>query len=174
MREPRAGTRLIYFHKTVDEAKPWNSSPGELAIEYGPAAWNPKSFARLEKATFPRWRMGMNHWTNLDAKFDFRIGGERFAKGYYYVLLERAKSGVWKLCLLDPGTVAKPELDAWHANRRGLPAYKSVPVKHEAVAEVAPKLAINFKLTNKANHRQAELEIRYGPHRLTVPVEAVF
>jgi len=173
MREPRAGTRLIYFHKTVDEAKPWDSSPGELAIEYGPVGWRPDAFDRLERAAFPRWRMGMNHWSNLDAGFDFRVGGERFTAGYYYIFLERDKGGDWRLCLLDPSTVAKPELDAWHANRRDIPAHRSVPVKYEVVDDVAPKLAINFKLTNKANHRQAELEIRYGPHRLTVPLEAI-
>ena len=71
-------------------------------------------------------------------------------------------------------TVIAPELDAWHINRRPIPEYRSVPLTHETVIENAEQLKLEFRLTDETDHRQAELEIRYGPHRLTAPVQAIF
>ncbi|MHC5066472.1 MAG: alpha/beta fold hydrolase [Planctomycetota bacterium] len=172
--EQRGCTRLIFFHKTVDPNKPWDSSPGEFAIEYGQPPWTENALARLEQAAFPRWRMGKNHWSNLDSRFPFVMGGVELPAGYFYLFLERKGEGDWDLCLLDPDSVRGPELDAWHANRREVGEYIRVPLEYSKSATVADKLEVELKLTDANDNRKAQLEIRYGLHRLRVEVRGVF
>lgn len=171
--EERACARLIYFTKT--SPRPWDFSPGQLAIEYGTPPWKDAYANRFDELTKNnRWRLGMNYWTNLDSTFPFRIGSKRFSAGHYYVAVERQESAdKWSLLLLDPKDMIERRMDAWHINRKEVPEGSRAPLKWEQVEEKAAKLKIVFHL-NEEEQRKALLEIRFGPHRLTAPVEVEF
>lgn len=170
--EDRGGTRLIYFSKTSD--RPWDYSPGQVAIEYGKPVWKAeyeKGFDELTRGN--RWRMGQNHWSTLDTRFPITIGGARIERGIYYIVLERSKGDDWRLVLLSPDAVSEMKIDAWHVNRKDSPKGVEAPLTWERVDEKADHLRIQFVL-DESDQRKAELEIRFGPHRLTAPVQALF
>ncbi|MCK5942873.1 MAG: hypothetical protein KAI24_12930 [Planctomycetes bacterium] len=169
----RRCTRLIYFHETVDDDEPWPSSPGELAIEYGLPEWQEPGLARLDRLPIARWRLGKDHWTNLDATFPFELGGLRFEPGYYYLFVEQHDDGC-QLCLIDPARVRQPGIDAWHLNRRPLDGAIAVPLVVQQVDEVVDPLEIELLLTDPNDDRLAELVIRFGPYRLACAVRALF
>lgn len=169
-KESRGGTRLIYFHKT--SPRPWDSSPGQVAIEYGQPVWKPEYGATLSQKG-GRWRLGQNQWTNLDTSFDLEIGPETIEVGYYYMALERTTAGDWQLLFFEPEEMRANEMDAWHLNLRDAAEVFSAPLTHEKVEESADPLEIEFKL-DPDDDRHASLHIRFGPHRLTADVRVVF
>ncbi|HSR70122.1 MAG TPA: DUF2911 domain-containing protein [Acidobacteriota bacterium] len=172
MSEERGSTRLIYFSKTSD--KPWNYSPGQVAIEYGQPPWKQEYAQQFDRLTRgKRWRMGQNYWSNLDTRFPLRMGQTTVQPGIYYAVLERSAEDDWALILLDPDSTYEMKIDAWHVNRKESPEGLRVPLQWSKEERVADKLQIDFTL-DEADHRKAVLNIRFGPHRLWVPVQALF
>ncbi len=170
--EERGSTRLIYFSKTAD--RPWNYSPGQVAIEYGKPVWKEEYEQGFDDLTRgKRWRMGQNYWSNLDTRFPVTIGGTHVERGIYYVVLERFEDDRWRLVLLNPDTSSDRKFDAWHVNRKETASGVEAPLEWERVQEKADHLQIRF-LMDEADHRKAELEIRFGPHKLTAPVRVLF
>lgn len=170
--EDRGGTRLIYFSKTTD--RPWDYSPGQVAIEYGKPVWKEeyeKGFDELTRGK--RWRMGQNHWSTLDTRFPITIGRTRIERGIYYVVLERSKEDQWRLVLLDPDAMSDLKMDAWHINRKESPEGIGAPLTWKRADEKTDHLQIQF-IIDEADQRNAELEIRFGPHRLSAPVRVLF
>ena len=171
--ETRGSTRLIYFTKT--SGRPWDFSPGQVAIEYGQPVWKHAYAEKFDELTRNnRWRLGQNYWTNLDANFPVALGTTRIEAGHYYLVVERSgEEGQWSLLLLDPRQTFSCRMDAWHVNRKEVPQGIRVPLEWEKVEKIADKLEIQFEL-DAEDQQKATLTIRFGPHRLTVPVRAEF
>lgn len=172
--EERGSTRLIYFSKTPDD-RPWDYSPGQVAIEYGQPVWKQAYAEQFDELTRNnRWRLGQNYWTNLDANFPLLLGSTRVEAGHYYLAVERSgEDGQWSLLLLDPRQTFARRMDAWHVNRKEVPQGIRASLKWEKAEEIADKLQIRFELDSE-DQQKATLEIRFGPHRLTTPVKVEF
>lgn len=167
----RQCARLFFFRRTGNKKGQWGGSPGEIAVEYGLADWKAGYMDRFRKLEHRYWRLGRDHWTNLDATAPVVLGGVAVEPGYYYVAVHLDRAGKWFLELLDPEEMRRQEIDAWHLNRRKVPAGIRVPLRHREGQGVASALDIRFHLTDKkGDRRKARLEIRFGPHRLTTPV----
>lgn len=178
--EQRGCTRLIYFHKT--SPKPWDSSPGEAVLEYGLTKWKDKYAAHVDKILAApkdtpkaqrRWRLGVNHWTNLDTSFPLDVGGVSIPAGYHYVIIDMTDAGTIGLRLLDPKQCVAQQLDAWHVNRRDIPDGPFIPMQHEKVDEIEKTLKVDFAI-DKKDHKKATLTVAFGPYRLTTNVVARF
>ena len=164
----RQCARLFFFYKTGNKNEPWGGSPGEVAIEYGLADWKPGYMESFKKMKHRYWRLGRDHWTNLDLRAAVDIGGIPVEAGYYYLAVHMDTQGKWYLELLDPDRMSAQGIDAWHLNRRKVPAGIRVPLEGQVVKDVARVLQIKLHLIDKAvDRRKALLEIRFGPHRLT-------
>jgi quercetin dioxygenase-like cupin family protein len=162
---PRGSTRIFYWHGP--------GSAGQVEIDHGLPNWNPayESFlaGKAVGAGPPvkRWRFGQNFWTRLDSNIDLEIGGVALRAGDYYLVLEHDPQHGLRLVALDPEEIRGKRLDAFQAPRTqgGI----VMPLRHESDLPVADRLAIRLAL-DAARSDEAELEIRFGPHRLTAPV----
>lgn len=143
-----------------------NSSAGQLVIDYGTPVWKDAYDQQFENLR--RWRFGQNFWTNLDTNIDLVIGSAEVLAGYYYLALERQAGQDFELIILDPEEVRDAKLDSFHAHltEGGI----RVPLKHETVDSAVNKLTVNLKVVAGKQDR-ALLEILFGKHRMTVPVE---
>lgn len=169
--EQRGATRIIYFDRTI--GAPWDTSPGQVAIEFGQPAWKANYAAIADEALgkgesqgSPRqWRLGQNLWTNLDTRFPLRFGEVQVPMGYYYLALEGSAQGV-DLLFIEPAALDGLRFDAWHTGRRELPVAYRAPLTHERLMGVAPVLDIQLGLPTE-DPRDGTLEIRFGPWRLS-------
>ncbi len=172
--EERGSTRIIFFDRTPPPN--WNTSPGQVAIEYGRAVWKEKYASRVDhilehgapefqNGARRRWRLGQNQWTNLDTRFPLRFGDVVIPTGYYYLLLEAGDDG-FQLAFVEPDSLDGMLFDAWHADRRPMPRGTLVPLQHERTNEVADTLDIRFEHPGD-DPRDAVLRIAFGPHLLS-------
>jgi hypothetical protein len=161
---PRMNTRIAYFGL--------NSSEGQLAIDYGQPAWKPEYETQFDELTKgKRWRFGNNFWTTLDTHLDLVIAGTEVPSGYYYLVLERSDEDVWQLILLDPKAIQAKKMDASMAEQTtgGLEA----PLAWEKTEDSVQKLEITL-IPDEDDLKKARLEIRWGEHRLSTPIEVRF
>jgi len=158
---PRVSTRMAYFGP--------NTSEGQFAIDYGQPEWKAEYETQFEVLTKgKRWRLGNNFWTTLDTHLDLSIGGTEVKAGYYYLVLARSEADEWHLVLLDPRKIQEKKLVASMANETtgGLEA----PLKWEKIEETAQKLEVKL-IPDEANLEKTTLEIRWGKHKRTTPIE---
>jgi hypothetical protein len=161
---PRVNTRIAYFGQ--------NTSEGQLAVDYGQPEWKPEYDTEFDEMTRgKRWRLGANFWTTLDTHLDLTIGGAKVARGYYYLVLERSESDEWFLILLDPEAIRAKKLDAFMVGQTsgGIQAL----LTWEKTETLAPKLTIKLVPT-EGDLGKATLEILWGNHKLTAPIDVSF
>lgn len=158
---PRMGTRLAFFGQA--------SSSGQVAIDYGTAAWKDEYEQAMngEEVVNRRWRLGQEFWTTLDTSLPVTIGSVRLEPGAYYLTVEKKQDGRFVLAFLDPAQVRKAHIDPFvaHLTKGG----QETEMKYEKVADKADKLHI---VLSSAGEQSASgtLTITFGPHRLTAPV----
>lgn len=179
--EVRGASRLVYYIRTPDDR--WSSTPGQVVVNYGRARWNDsyESFFQ-EGHKKRRWRLGSNFWTTLDVGIAFRLAGELIEAGYYYLVLESKNSRSCSLLLLSPREVRNRHLDAWHADKRAIPAERRIDLARDNADRKYEELSIRFvspvaereAIRGEVPTARASLEILFGRHRLTVPVEIPF
>jgi hypothetical protein len=160
--EPRAMARVVYFGG--------RGVSGEYAIEYGKPAWKAEPDAAWDRLTRgKRLRLGKDWWTTLDTFCSLLLSEKVELKpGAYYLALECSEKGEWSLVALDPEPIRKQRIDAFGSEQtRG---GTKVPMKHEETGESAQQLSIRF-LADEKDARLQTLEIRFGRHRLTAPVQ---
>jgi hypothetical protein len=160
---PRMSTRIAYFGP--------NSSEGQLAIDYGQPEWKPEYETQFDELTKgKRWRLGNNFWTTLDAHLDLVIAGTEVEAGYYYLVLKRSEADEWHLVLLDPKEIQAKKMDAFMAEQTtgGIEA----PLTWERLEGSAQKLEITL-LPDENDLKKARLEIRWGMHKLSAPIEVL-
>jgi hypothetical protein len=158
---PRMSTRIAYFGL--------NTSEGQLVIDYGQPEWKPEYEAEFDKLTKgKRWRLGNDFWTNLDTQLDLVISGTEVESGYYYLVLERSETDQWQLILLDSKQIQAKKMDAFMAEQTkgGLRA----PLTWEETGESVQKLEITL-IPDQNDLTKAKLEIRWGKHKLSAPIE---
>jgi tetratricopeptide (TPR) repeat protein len=158
----RAGTRVAVFSES--------GAIGQVAIEYGPVTWKDEYQKHIEAAAQDgaRWRLGNDFWTNLAADVPFTLGGQRFAPGDYYLIVER-KGDAYALTLLDPKVARDSKLDPyWVQNLAG--GGTSVALKHSEADEPAGALEIKVATESK-DSTAGKLTIAFGPHRLETSFE---
>ncbi len=154
----RGSARIFYWYA--------DSSAGQFTIDYGRPAWNPSYVAFLQKPGGPRWRLGENHWTNLDTNIPLTIGGVDLEPGLYYLVLQHDADAGLQLVALDPQQVRSRRLDAYEANETT--GGTVIPLTRED-APHSGRLQIDVTVDRSEQHR-GDLTIRFGPHRLTAPV----
>ncbi len=155
----RGNARIFYWGQT--------GSVGQLTIDYGQPAWNQQFDAQWKQLQGKRWRLGQNHWTNLDTNIDLTIAGKRIRAGHYYMTLEQGGDGRFLLAFLDPVRVHKRKLDAFHSWKTS--GGIQVLLDHEEVTNLASTLRIALAVSGK-NDDEAALVIRFGPHELSAPI----
>jgi tetratricopeptide (TPR) repeat protein len=146
-----------------------NGSPGQLAIDYGPVAWQAKYDKAIDspKLVGKKWRFGKDCWTSLDSSLDLTFGDVPVPAGYYYLTLEHRGDHKFVLGLHDAAAVRKQRIDAFQAEK--LQGGLEVPLTYEAVEEEAAELQIAVK-TTKGDMKAGQLVVHFGKHRLTAPV----
>lgn len=157
----RGNTRVFYWYQ--------DGSAGQVSIDYGRPAWSPRynAFMRpTEKVR--RWRFGENFWTSLDTNIPLTIGGVDVPIGQHYLVLESHPEHDLRLVLLDPAAVRKRRLDAYEAQET-LEFGTPIPLTKRASKAVAKRLTLDLQVDRSAAHK-ANLTVRFGVHRLTVPV----
>ncbi len=158
---PRVNTRIAYFGQ--------NTSEGQLAIDYGQPEWKSDYDSQFDEMTKgKRWRLGANFWTTLDTCLDLTVAGAKVARGYYYLVLERSEGDEWFLILLDPEAVRAKKLDPFMVGQTsgGIQA----PLTWEKTDALARKLTIKL-LPTEGDLGKATLEILWGNHKLTAPID---
>src|SRR5690606_13324872 len=145
-----------------------NSSPGQMAIEYGAVPWQDK-FEKVigsKAAVGKKWRLGCDFWTSLDTSIEMTVGGVKVAPGYYYLTLEQ-RGEAFVLALHDAAEVRKLKLDGFVANL--LQGGIEIPMQHQGDVDVTDALNIEIVLTKGQD--QGEWRIAFGPHLLTAKVK---
>ncbi|MBI4880980.1 MAG: DUF2911 domain-containing protein [Planctomycetes bacterium] len=143
---------------------------GQIVIDYGPVAWKKEYEEKLQSAEFKdtRWRLGSDHWTNLDVNVSVQIGGQDVPAGLYYVVLERKEGDTYSLVLLDPEEVRAKRLDAYLAQ------YTTggivVPLEVVETESVADALTIDINVDTKKDNT-GKVVVHFGPHMLAAPVK---
>jgi tetratricopeptide (TPR) repeat protein len=158
----RQSTRATYFDG--------NSSPGQLAIDYGSPKWldKYKGILKNQKYINRRWRFGTNFWTNLDTNIPLTIAGQEIGAGLYYLTLTHQGSGKFALNVIEPEAVRKYRIDPFvaHLTKGGT----DVELTHEVLDDIAEQLDIKIKV-NKKKPSEGNLVVRFGPHKLTAPMK---
>lgn len=160
----RLSTRILYIADTTPP-----SSPGQIVINYGQPQWKPEYEEDFDELTRgKRWRFGNNAWTFLDSNLPFAISGAEISPGHYYLVLERSPSDAWYLVLLDPDAVRARKLDAFFVEEtaEGIRA----PLGWKRTEETTEQLSVKL-VPVEGNLKKAQLEIRWGHHMLTGPIE---
>lgn len=159
---PRGSTRIFYWFGP--------GSAGQVEIDHGLPVWQAVYSKMLAPQKTTRWRFGQNFWTRLDTNMDLTIGGVRLPAGYYYLVLESHTEHGLRLIALDPAEMRAQHLDAYEApkTKGGI----ALPLAQDA-APFARRLQMTLDVVEEEGERtdRATLEIRFGPHRLTAPVE---
>jgi hypothetical protein len=155
----RGNARIFYWGQT--------GSVGQLNVDYGQPKWNAQFEAQWQQLQGKRWRMGRNHWTNLDTNIDLTLGGVKLPAGHYYMTLEQDKEGQFQLTFLDPAKAHARKLDAFDAWKTvgGI----QVAMKRQELEPAAPSLTIALPVSGQ-NDNKASLVIRFGPHQFTAPI----
>ncbi|MCA8954969.1 MAG: cupin domain-containing protein [Planctomycetes bacterium] len=156
----RGNTRIFYWFGP--------SSAGQVSIDFGQPRWKAQYGAFLTKPSGRRWRFGQNFWTTLDTNMPLRIGGVDVPVGAHYLVLEHTAPDGLRLVLLSPTEIRKQRLDAYQApsTRGGL----SIPLVLDRAQRTAPRLDLELSI-DRAQRDRGTLTVRFGPHRLTAPVE---
>jgi len=159
--EPRALARVVFFGSA--------GVAGEYAIEYGKPAWKSEydqDFAKLTHGK--RLRLGKDWWTTLNTYCPLTLEKVELKVGEYYLALECSEKGEWSLIALDPEPIRKSKVDAFSsATTKG---GTKIPLAYEATKDEVQELSIQF-LSDAKKPREQTLEIRFGKHRLTTPVQ---
>ncbi len=168
---PRARVRANYYRATGRDQ--WDSSPGQVSVEYGLPVWKTEYDTLFEKMpTGKRWRLGSNYWTNLSSSLPFEIAGKQVKAGYYYLVLERTDQEHWSLIMLEPAEVTKRQMDPYHVNLRDSGPGIAIPLQWERVDALADRLQITLKLKDE-DPKQMVIHIRFGRHHFQTPPLAV-
>ena len=161
---PRMLTRVTAFTPSFDGCL------AEVAIEYGPVVWKDSYQAQLDSNALDgvRWRLGTDFWTNVDSNVAFTLGGQKFAAGDYYAVLERAAdSKKFLLTLIPTDDIRKVKADAFESVEKAKGGV-SVEMTHSALTESAAKLKIVLAADSEES-TTGNLTIEFGPNRLTTP-----
>jgi hypothetical protein len=155
----RGNTRIFYWGG--------NRSAGQLTVDYGQPPWKAAYNQTLQNLQKQRWRLGQNFWTNLDTNIDLTLGEAEVEAGYYYLALGQNEDQDYVLWVLDPAPIREQKLDSYHAWKTtgGIP----VVLDHEDGQQPAQKLQIQLLLDPKERD-EAQLVIRFGPHKLSAPI----
>jgi hypothetical protein len=167
--EPTARTEamLLVFDQTGGNFRPL----GSLSITHGLPEWQSQFESQFDSMTKGKvWRFGNGGWAILDATVPLTIGGKEIPAGLYYAGLARSKDDKWSLVLIDPAK----------AREKGLLSFQigDAPRAHEAPLTyakdegkpVTQKLWVGLK-PDAQTKTKATLDIRWGNHHLTAPVE---
>ncbi len=160
---PRESCRVLFWSQEKGPV-------GQIVIDYGPVAWKEEYEQKLQSAEFnnTRWRLGSDHWTNLDANVNLEIAGQDVPAGLYYVVLERQEGDRYDLVLLDPQEVRAKRLDAYLAQytKGGI----VLPLDVVETESVADTLTIDISVDTKKDNT-GKFVIHFGPHMLAAPVK---
>lgn len=143
---------------------------GQVSIDYGAPVWKEEYSGALASPKFQdrRWRLGQDFWTTLDTQLPLSIGGVDVEPGQYYLTLERTADGKFLLALLDPAPIRKQKLDSYVAHKTE--GGTEVEMTLADAEEHAGKLEIAL-VPRPGARKEATLEIRFGPHVLSAPVQ---
>jgi hypothetical protein len=159
--EPRAMTRVVYFGDA--------GVSGEYAIEYGKPDWKAEYEKGWDAMTRgKRLRLGKDWWTTLNTFCPLVMEKVEVKPGEYFLALECSDKGEWSLVALDPEPLRKQKFDAFGSEQTK--GGTKIPMKHEEVKESAAELSIQFVADPKDSQKQS-LQIRFGKHQLSVPVQ---
>jgi tetratricopeptide (TPR) repeat protein len=159
---PRRNTRVVWFDR--------QGSPGQIAIDWTPVAWNDRYDASLAEGTFigKRWRLGADFWTTLDTSVPLQFGAVRVPPGYYYLTLLQPTADTFVLAVHDATAVRQQKLDAAFAHL--LKAGIEVPLQHAVGDETAAALAMGLTTDPGANDA-GTLTVQFGAHLLTAAMK---
>ena len=115
-----------------------------------------------------RLRLGKDYWTNLDTCRPLMSGDKEIKPGNYFLALDGSDKGAWELVLLDSDPMRKQRIDAFSSEQTS--GGPKIPLKHETVTENAAQLSIKF-IAEEKDARLQTLEIHFGKHRLTAPIQ---
>lgn len=154
----RNASRILYWD---NQAGP----QGEFTVAYSAPTWSEK-IAGAYQGIQPgqRARLGKDQWTSLDTNIPLTIGGTLLDAGYYYLAMERSKEG-WNLVVFDAAEIHKKNTDPFLTPQ--LTGGTLIPLTFTVQEEIEDELSIEFLSPDK---KQIELEILWGPHKLTAEV----
>ncbi len=157
---PRGSTRIFYWYGP--------KSAGQVEIDYGLPAWQASYAGMLDQKATQRWRFGQNFWTRLDTNMELSFGDVKLPAGEWYLVLEVGGGSAPRLIALDPAAIRSQRLDAYQApaTTGGI----ALPLVRADDAVVSQRLRITLTLAPEEQD-QAQLEVRFGPHRLTTQFE---
>ena len=156
----RQACRILYWD---GQAGP----KGEFTVAYSAPAWTEKLAAQVDGVTAgQRVRLGKDQWTSLDTNIDLTIGGVGVPAGYYYLAMEKTEAG-WDLIAMEAGRIMKQCTDPFMTAQTtgGI----VIPMAYAEEEEEEDELSIEFISADK---QAVELEILFGPHKLTADVVA--
>jgi len=164
---PRTEAMLLVFDQPGGSFRPL----GCLSITHGLPEWKSEFENQFDSMTQGKvWRFGNGGWAILDATVPITIGGKEIPAGLYYAGIGRTQDDKWSLVLVDPAK----------AREKGLLSFQigQAPKAHEAPLAytkdedkpVTTKLWVGIK-PDQANKTKATLDIKWGTHHLTAPVE---
>jgi len=151
--------RVAWFDK--------KGSPGQIAIDYSPVAWQQKYDDAVQKRIGKKWRFGADCWTSLDTSVALQLGGVDVPAGYYYLTLEQREAGVFLLALHDANEVKKQRLDPFQAER--LEGGIEVKLTHAKSEKQADELHVAIDV-EKGSLDRGTFAVHFGGHSLTAPV----
>jgi hypothetical protein len=151
--------RVAWFDK--------KGSPGQIAIDYSPVAWQAKYDEAVDKMIGKKWRFGADCWTSLDTSVPLQFGGVAVPAGYYYLTLEQREPGVFLLALHDANEVKKQRIDPFQAER--VKGGIEVKLTHEKSEKQADQLHIAIEV-EKGSLDHGTFAVHFGGHSLSAPV----
>lgn len=158
---PRQSTRAIWFDQ--------KGSPGQIAIDWSPVAWQDEYENALTsgKLVGKRWRFGADFWTTLDTSVPLQFGEVSVAPGCYYLTLVQRAADEYVLAVHDAAEVRKQKLDGAFVQQ--LKGGIEVPLQHARTDAVAKQLAIQLEIDPDASSK-GSLTIHFGAHELSTAV----
>lgn len=158
------------FERHASRVLFWDNAAGpqgQFTVAYSAPAWTDKIAGQMDAiAAGQRARLGKDQWATLDTAIDLDLAGVKVKSGYYYLGMERTQDG-WSLVLFDHAAIHKQKSDAFLTPQ--LKGGTVIPLAYEQVEEVADELSIEFI---KQEATEVQLEILFGPHKLTGDVKA--
>jgi hypothetical protein len=145
---------------------------GALSIAHGTPDWKKEHEEKFDEETKGKvWRFGKNNWTTLDAMCPVNIGGKDIPAGMYYLGISRSKDDKWSLVFVDPAKVRGTGISPFSIDKA--PVAFEAPLTYAKTGDDKPitqKLWVNLK-KDAAAPTKATLEIRWGNHSASAPVE---
>lgn len=156
----RQACRIVYW---AGQAGP----KGEFTVAYSAPAWTEKLAAQVDAVTTgQRARLGKDQWTSLDTNIELTIGGVGLPAGYYYLAMEKTDDG-WNLVAMEAARIMKMCTDPFLTSKTS--GGTLIPMTYSLEQDEEEELSIKFISQDR---KSVELEILFGPHKLTADVVA--